>query len=87
MVRGVKTWGRTWRLAGFEEVGETQGGLLALRIRAEDVPAPKAPLGVTMPLQFLPEINYAMRKPPKRDTLRELDGKATNAASSARDSA
>ena len=25
MVRGVPTWGRTWRLAGFREAGETAG--------------------------------------------------------------
>jgi hypothetical protein len=41
-VRGVPTWGRTWLLAGFEEDGETQGGLLAFRMRPENMPPPMA---------------------------------------------
>lgn len=40
--RGRDTWGRTWRLAGFEEVGETQGGLLAMQMLPEKMPAPTA---------------------------------------------
>ena len=52
MVRGVKTWGRTWLLAGFEADGETQGGLLAFRIRPELIPEAKPPLGVTMEMEF-----------------------------------
>jgi hypothetical protein len=43
MVRGVPTWGRTYRLAGFEDCGETKGGLLALRLRPENMPPPKMP--------------------------------------------
>lgn len=39
-VRGVKTWGRTWELAGFKAVGETKGGLLALQLLPENMPAP-----------------------------------------------
>jgi len=50
MVRGAKTWGRTWLLAGFEEDGETEGGLLAFRITPEHMPAPSPPLGTTMDL-------------------------------------
>ena len=46
-VRGALTWGRTWLLAGFRLVGETQGGLLALRLAPEDMPAPEMPLGAT----------------------------------------
>lgn len=44
MVRGQKTWGRTWILAGFEPDGVTKGGLLAFRLRPENMPAPVAPL-------------------------------------------
>ncbi|WP_298429602.1 hypothetical protein [uncultured Jannaschia sp.] len=40
MQRGSPTWGRTWKLAGFREDGETQGGLLALRLDPSDMPAP-----------------------------------------------
>lgn len=47
LVRGVQTWGRTWRLAGFREVGETAGGLLALQLLAADMPPPEPPLGAT----------------------------------------
>lgn len=43
-VRGQDVWGWTYRRAGFEEVGETQGGLLALRLRPEAMPAPCRPL-------------------------------------------
>lgn len=45
-VRGVETWGRTWALAGFEPDGETAGGLLALRLRPERMPAPRAAMTV-----------------------------------------
>ena len=44
-VRGVQTWGRTWRLSGFEPAGETKGGLLALQLRPENMPTAAAPLG------------------------------------------
>jgi len=46
-VRGVDTWGRTWLLAGFEPDGETEGGLLAFRLRPERMPAAEAPIGST----------------------------------------
>ena len=52
IVRGKETWGRTWRLAGFEEDGETKGGLMAFRIRPERIPEPKPPLGVTLNIGF-----------------------------------
>lgn len=42
-VRGVPTWGRTWKLAGFKEIGETKGGLLALQLLPVDMPAPITP--------------------------------------------
>lgn len=38
MVRGVKTWGRTWALAGFVAAGETKGGLLAMQLHPQDMP-------------------------------------------------
>lgn len=41
IVRGAPTWGRTWKLVGFREVGETrQAGLLAQQLLPEDMPAP-----------------------------------------------
>lgn len=41
MCRGKPTWGRTWKLAGFREVGETrQAGLLALQLLPKDMPPP-----------------------------------------------
>lgn len=43
-VRGRDVWGWTWRKAGFVEVGETQGGLLALQLPPEGMPAPRRPL-------------------------------------------
>lgn len=43
--RGVPTWGHTWFLAGFEHVGETAGGLMALRLRPERMPPPRQALG------------------------------------------
>lgn len=42
MIHGVKTWGYTYKLAGFREVGETKGGLLALQLLPEDMPEPEA---------------------------------------------
>lgn len=42
MEHGVKTWGRTYRLAGFREVGETKGGLLTLQLLPEDMPEPES---------------------------------------------
>lgn len=43
-VRGVPTWGRSWHLAGFRDCGETKGGLLAMQLLPEDMPAPASPL-------------------------------------------
>lgn len=39
-VRGKETWGRTYRLAGFRDAGETKGGLLALQLLPGDMPPP-----------------------------------------------
>jgi hypothetical protein len=51
-VRSKDTWGRTWQLAGFEPDGETKGGLLAFRIRPENIPGPDEPIGVTRRLEI-----------------------------------
>ncbi len=50
MVRGAPTWGWTWAKAGFEADGETQGGLLAFRMRPERMPAAEAPMGAELRL-------------------------------------
>jgi hypothetical protein len=38
MVHGKPTWGWTWRKAGFQEAGETEGGLLAFQMLPEAMP-------------------------------------------------
>ncbi len=48
VVRGKPTWGYTWRKAGFEQVGETQGGLLAFQCLPAKMPAPQAALPRSM---------------------------------------
>lgn len=42
MRRGQKVWGYTYRKAGFIDAGETKGGLLALQLMPDDMPAPLA---------------------------------------------
>jgi hypothetical protein len=42
-VRGKKTFGRTYILAGFEQDGETQSGLLAFRLPEDRFPCGEAP--------------------------------------------
>lgn len=37
-VHGIDTWGYTYKLAGFKEVGETKRGLLALQLLPKDMP-------------------------------------------------
>ena len=44
IVRGEKVWGWTYRKAGFVDAGETKGGLLALQLHPQDMPAPCAAL-------------------------------------------
>lgn len=39
-VRGRDVWGWTWFKAGFREIGETKGGLLAVGINPADMPSP-----------------------------------------------
>lgn len=41
-VRGSNVWGWTWLRAGFEHVGETKGGLMALQLRPEAHPPARA---------------------------------------------
>jgi hypothetical protein len=43
-VRGRETWGWTYRRAGFVDIGETAGGLLALGLPVDRVPSPRAAL-------------------------------------------
>ena len=43
LVRGEKVWGWTYRRAGFVDAGETKGGLLALQMPPETMPAAEAP--------------------------------------------
>lgn len=43
-VRRKRDYGRCYRRAGFEEIGETAGGLLALGIKPEKLPYPGVPL-------------------------------------------
>jgi len=45
IVRGRKTWGWTWLKAGFVEVGETEGGLLAFQLPYAKFPAAESPHG------------------------------------------
>jgi hypothetical protein len=42
-VRGVETWGWTWRRAGFVPAGQTKGGLLAMRLPPSAMPEPEKP--------------------------------------------
>ena len=46
IVRGVEVYGWTWLKAGWEVIGETKGGLLALGIRSDRIPeaCPPPPL-------------------------------------------
>jgi len=39
-VRGWPTWGWTYRKAGFVHVGDTKGGMMAMQLLLEDMPAP-----------------------------------------------
>lgn len=46
--RGQATWGFAYKKAGFREVGETKGGLLALQLLPQDMPEAKPALGTQM---------------------------------------
>ncbi len=45
-VRGRDVFGWTWLKAGFEQVGETQGGLLAFQLLPADMPPPSGQAAV-----------------------------------------
>lgn len=40
-VHGANVWGWAYRKAGFVDAGETKGGLLALHLARDDMPAPE----------------------------------------------
>lgn len=44
-VRRKRDWGRCYRKAGWRHVGETKGGLVALQLAPDNIPAPRAPVG------------------------------------------
>ena len=43
-VKRKRDYGRCYRRAGFQLVGETQGGLLALQLLPGDMPEPEMPI-------------------------------------------
>ena len=47
-VRGRDTWGWTWAKAGFVDVGETKGGLLAMQLFPDAMPEPAPALPRSM---------------------------------------
>lgn len=51
MTHGVPTWGRTYELAGFEHVGKTKGGLLAMQLRPEKMPPQTRAKGMELRLE------------------------------------
>lgn len=51
-VRGREVWGWTYQRVGFREVGETKGGLLALRLPPEAMPAPCRPTHGTRSIRW-----------------------------------
>ncbi len=53
-VRTKRDWGRCYRKAGWHPVGSTKGGLVALQLLPDEMPAPLAPRGVQLSL-FQPE--------------------------------
>jgi hypothetical protein len=44
-VKHKRDFGRCYLRAGFERDGETQGGLVAVRLRPENMPEPISPFG------------------------------------------
>ena len=49
-VRKKRDWGRCYRKAGFEDVGTTKGGLVALGLTPDKMPDPQPPRGATLRL-------------------------------------
>lgn len=65
-VRRKRDYGRCYRKAGFEEIGETKGGLLALGLRPERMPEPEIPMGAQEGLWsaiMIPDV--ALPRPPE----------------------
>lgn len=52
-VKKKRDFGRCYLRAGWEYCGETEGGLLALRLRPENMPMPNWPLDSTPAMAFL----------------------------------
>lgn len=63
MVRGKPVWGWSYRKAGFVDAGETKGGLLALQLLPNAMPAPMPALPRTMHGSPLFDFN-AEKEPP-----------------------
>lgn len=53
MVRKKRDYGRCYRRAGWRPCGTTKGGLLALRIAPDEMPAPVAPVGTQDSLSLI----------------------------------
>jgi hypothetical protein len=49
-VRKKRDWGRCYRKAGFTHVGYTKGGLVALQLLPQDMPAPLPANHMQLPL-------------------------------------
>jgi hypothetical protein len=66
-VRGTPTWGWTWLKAAFVEDGETEGGLLALRMPPEAMPEPL--LAKPRAAWGLPLFGFPRPAPPQQQPL------------------
>jgi hypothetical protein len=54
-VRGKTEWGFCYKKAGFREVGATKGGLVALQILPDEMPAARPAIGVLVQLPLFGE--------------------------------
>ena len=61
MTHVAPTWGRTYELAGFEHVGKTKGGLLAMQLRPEKMPLPAPANGMELRLEHGADIGIKNR--------------------------
>ena len=57
-VRGQKVWGWTWIKAGFTQVGETKGGLLAFQCPPARIPPARPMLIESHMLRYLPKNDH-----------------------------
>lgn len=53
-VKPKRNPGYCYLMAGFEPDGETEGGLIAVRCKPENMPKPEAPIGAALSLELLP---------------------------------